>query len=97
MEVINEPLVKIVPKGQTPSSFTPYWMRESDLNAVIAEGKNLSKHFGLPIASEAQQYDVYKITPKAPTEVFVSHVAPTSELNGQVVKSGGAIQYIVPN
>ena len=99
MEVINEPLVKIVPRGTVPSSFTPFWTKESDLNAAIAEGKNLSKHFGLPIDSEAQQYDVYRITPKQPTEVFVSHVARTTELKGAdtVFKQGGAVQYIVPN
>ena len=97
MVTINEPLVKIVPQGTKPSDYSAFWTIETELNKAIVEGKNLSKHFGLPIASEAQQYDVYKITPKAPTEVFVSHVAPTSELNGQVVKSGGAIQYIVPN
>jgi hypothetical protein len=97
LELINEPLVKIVPKGQTPSAFSPYWMRESDLNAAIARGDNLSKAFALPIASEAAEYDVYKITPKAATEVFVSHIAPSVELEGQIVKQGGGIQYITPN
>ena len=99
MEVINEPLVKIVPKGTAPSSVSPFWTTETELNKAIAEGKNLSKHFGLPIASESQQYDVYRITPKQPTEVFVSHVARTIELKGAntVFKQGGAVQHIVPN
>gem|GEM_PF-4516797 len=60
-------------------------------------GKNLSDHFALPIASEAPRYDVYRITPKLPTEVFVTIVAPTSELNGLITKNGGAAQALVPN
>lgn len=54
------------------------------------EGENLSQFFALPINSESPQYDVYRIKPKAPTEVFVNTVAPTSEQGGQVTKPGGA-------
>ncbi|MBT9550140.1 MAG: hypothetical protein IV088_04765 [Hydrogenophaga sp.] len=97
MEILNEPLVKIVPNGQQPSPFSPFWAKEADLDAAVKEGKNLSQHFALPIASESTQYDVYKITPKAPTEAFVNTVAPTSELGGQVTKPGGATQYLTPN
>ena len=97
METIDEPLVKIVPKGQQPSPFSPFWAKEADLDAAVKEGKNLSHHFALPIASESPQYDVYKITPKAPTEAFVNTVAPTSELDGKVTKPGGARQYLTPN
>jgi peptidoglycan hydrolase-like protein with peptidoglycan-binding domain len=97
VEIINEPLVKIVPRGQTPSPYSPFWAKEADLDAAVAEGKNLSKHFGLPVGSEALGYDVYKITPKAPTEVFVGRLAPTVELDGLIHKSGGAMQYLTPN
>jgi hypothetical protein len=97
MEMLDEPLVKIVPKGQQPSSFSPFWAKEADLDAAIQQRKNLSRHFALPIASESPQYDVYKITPKTPTEVFVNTVAPTSELDGQVNKPGGARQFLTPN
>jgi hypothetical protein len=97
MEMLDEPLVKIVPKGQTPSPYSPFWAKEADLGAAIKEGRNLSHHFALPVASESPQYDVYRITPKAPTEVFVNTVAPTSELDGQVTKPGGARQYLTPN
>ena len=97
METLNEPLVKIAPKGSQPSPFSPFWAKEADLNAAIQDGKNLSQHFALPVASESPQYDVYKIQPKAPTEVFVNTVAPTSELHGQVTKPGGAAQYLTPN
>lgn len=97
METLDEPLVKIVPKGQQPSPFSPFWAKEADLDTAVKEGKNLSHHFALPVASESPQYDVYRITPKAPTEVFVNTVAPTSELDGQVTKPGGARQYLTPN
>lgn len=97
MEMLDEPLVKIVPKGQQPSPFSPFWAKPADLDAAIKEGRNLSHHFALPVGSESPQYDVYRITPKAPTEVFVNTVAPTSELDGQVSKPGGARQYLTPN
>lgn len=97
MEMLDEPLVKIVPKGQQPSPFSPFWAKQADLDAAIKEGRNLSHHFALPVGSESPQYDVYRITPKAPTEVFVNTVAPTSELDGQVNKPGGARQYLTPN
>lgn len=97
LEQISEPLVKIVPSGTSPSPYTPFWAKASDLEAAIAEGRNLSEFFGLPIASESTQYDVYQITPKDTTDVFVSTVAPTSELDGQVTKPGGATQYLTPN
>ena len=97
MEMLDEPLVKIVPKGQQPSPHSPYWAKPADLDAAIHEGRNLSHHFALPVGSESPQYDDYRITPKAPTEVFVNTVAPTSELDGQVSKPGGARQYLTPN
>jgi hypothetical protein len=99
METVNEPLVKIVPAGTVDKSlpYSPYFGKESEFNRAIASGQNLSEYFALPIKSEAQVYDVYRIVPKAPTEVFVNHVAPTSELGGQVTKAGGAEQYLVPN
>ena len=99
MEIINEPLVKIVPKGGRSPDYSPYWTTESEFNAAIADGKNLSKHFGLPISSESAEYDIYKITPKQPTEVFINHVARTTELKDAdtVFKQGGATQYLTPN
>lgn len=97
METVHEPLVKIVPKGSAPSAHSPFWAKEADLSAAVKEGRNLSQHFALPVGSESPQYDVYKIQPKAPTEAFVNTVAPTSELGGQVIKPGGARQYLTPN
>lgn len=99
MVVINpgESLVKIVPAGQGPTVHSCYWTRESQVNAAIAAGKNLSDYFALPIESEAPRFDAYRITSKFQTQVFISTVAPTSELGGMVTKGGGAEQVLVPN
>ena len=97
METISDPLVKIVPRGEPVSAYSPFFARQSAFDDAVARGLNLSEHFALPISSEAQVYDVYEIRPRGPTEVFVNTVAPTSELGGQVVKPGGAEQYLVPN
>ncbi|MDI3510776.1 MAG: hypothetical protein PWQ61_1541 [Betaproteobacteria bacterium] len=97
IEINSDPLFKIVPKGSQPSQHSPFWAKEADLNAAVNGGKNLSDHFALPVASESPRYDVYRITPKAPAEAFVNTVAPTSELDGLVKKTGGARQYLTPN
>jgi hypothetical protein len=68
IETISEPLVKIVPKGSEPTGHSPFWAKEADLDAAVKEGKNLSHHFALPVVSESTRYDVYKITPKAPSK-----------------------------
>jgi hypothetical protein len=99
METIgsHESLAKIVPAGTPPSAYSPFWTKEAELDAAVKAGKNLSDYFGLPVVSEAARYDIYRITPKVPTQVFVNTVAPTSELGGQVIKMGGAEQSLVPN
>lgn len=97
VELIDEPLVKVVPQGMTPSGHSPFWTRESRIDDALKAGKDLSDFFGLPIVSEAPRYDIYRIVPKLPTQAFVNTVAPTSELAGTVTKAGGAEQYLVPN
>ncbi len=97
MEMNSEPLVKIVPAGAKPTDYTPFWAKEADLDAAVRQGKNLHEFFGIPVGSESAQYDVYRIQPKSPTEVWVSTIAPISELDGQVKKPGGATQYLIPN
>ncbi|UHH09155.1 hypothetical protein LU699_12735 [Luteimonas fraxinea] len=94
---ISEPLVKAVPSGTQPTPYTPFFGKESDFLREVASGGSINERFGLPIASEAPVYDLYRIVPKAPTEVFMSTVAPTSELGGAVARTGGATQYLVPN
>ena len=93
----DEALVKLVAEGSTPTSYTPFWMRKSQLNAAIAEGRNLSDYFGLPVGSEAPHYGVYEMRAEVSAQVFINTVAPTSELGGLVTKSGGAEQALVPN
>lgn len=97
MEIVDEPLVKIVPRGATVPSYSPFFARESVFEDAVSRGHNLSQHFALPIRSEAQVYDVYRIRPDGPTAIFTNTVAPTSELAGRVVKPGGAEQVLVPN
>jgi uncharacterized Zn-binding protein involved in type VI secretion len=93
----TSPLVKIVPQGKTVSEFSPFFTTPEELRSAAASGKGLSDYFGLPLKSSASTYDVYKIVPKAPATVFVSKVAPTSELGGAVRNSGGGSQTIVAN
>jgi hypothetical protein len=99
METIepDESLIKFVAEGSSPTDYSPFWARESQVNAAIAEGRNISEYFGLPIGSEAPRYSMYRITPEVPTQIFINTVAPTSELGGLVTKSGGAEQALVPN
>ena len=97
MEINSDPLVKIVPTSSKVSPYSPFFAKQSAFEDALSQGHNISDRFGLPIQSEAARYDVYQIQPKAPTEVFVSHVAPTSELGGLVTKPGGAEQYLVPH
>lgn len=97
MEMIEEPLVKIVPRGDVVSPYSPFFARHSAFDDAIARGLNLSDHFALPIRSEAQVYDVYQIRPNGPSQVFANTVAPTSELGGLVTKPGSAEQLLVPN
>lgn len=99
IEVVDDPLVKVVPTGvvEDSLSYTPYFAKRSEFDAAIARGERLHDFFGLPIRSEGELYDVYEIRPKGPAEVFVSEVAPTSELDGKVRHRGGATQHLVPN
>ncbi|MBT9373063.1 hypothetical protein [Rhizobium sp. CSW-27] len=94
----TEPLIKIVPvDSRGVSAGTPYFTTTRELARAQASGMPLHEYFGLPIACESNRYNVYKITPKENANVFVSKVAPTSELDGRVKKRGGAEQWLVTN
>lgn len=93
----NSPLVKIVPKDGSVTPYSPYFTTEAQLRAAGASDKTLADHFGLPINSQADLYDIYKITPHGETTVFTSRVAPTSELGGLVTQGGGAEQTLILN
>ena len=93
----SEPLDQVRRRRSSPTRYTPFWALESKVNAAIAEGRNISDYFGLPIGSEAPRYGMYRITPEVPTQIFINTVAPTSELAGLVTKGGGAEQVLIPN
>jgi hypothetical protein len=92
--ITDSSLVKIVPRGEKISEYSPYFTTMSELDSV-PPGTKLSDYFGLPCKSEADEYDVYEITPTSPSFVLVGKVAPTEE--GELKKKAGAIQHVVPN
>ncbi|WP_426700053.1 hypothetical protein ACPPVV_11655 [Rhodanobacter sp. Col0626] len=93
----NEPLVKLTRLGDDVSPHSAYLTKESTVNEALASGRSLHDYFGLPARSEAPRYRMDEFRPLAPTEVFISRVAPTSELGGQITRSGGGEQYLAPN
>lgn len=94
--LIDIPLYKVVPHGQSVSPYSPYFTTIGQLQGSD-ECDSLADCFGLPLRSEAPLYDVYKVTPNGTVTVFVSSVAPTEELGGLVRRKGGALQYLLPN
>jgi len=97
MEVASDPLVKLTRLNGEISPYSAYLTKESEINEALASGRSLHDYFGLPAKSEAARYRLDEIRPLAPTEVFISHVAPTTELGGLITRSGGGEQYLVPN
>ncbi|WP_223513038.1 DUF6861 domain-containing protein [Pseudomonas sp. GL-R-26] len=96
-KVVNTPLVKIVVHGGDKPDHSPYFTTYEELNKAANSGKTLADSLGLPLGSEAPKYDLYEIAPFSPSKVYVSEVAPTRELGGAIVRSGGALQYVIPN
>ncbi len=94
---VTEPLVKIVPKGVVPESYSPFFTTQAELDRALREGVDLSDFFGLPAGSTAYVYDVYRIAPGPEAVAIRSSVAPTTEFAGALTTNGGAVQYIVPN
>lgn len=97
VRMIDSPLVKIVPEGQTVSPYSPFFTTHEELQAAARSGKTLADSFGLPLGSESTRYSIFEMSPLQPTEVFVSKVAPTTELGGAISRSGEAMQYLTPN
>ena len=98
LKVVKEPIVKIVPAGKGVSPYSPFFATKSDLDAAKASGKPLADIFGLPVSSDAAEYDVYEMEPAGEqATVFESVVAPTSELGGKFTTDGGATQIVVPD
>ncbi|MEI9983337.1 MAG: hypothetical protein WDN69_09135 [Aliidongia sp.] len=91
-------LVKIVPHGQAVSPYSPFFATVAALEAACESPISLADSFALPVKSEAATYDLYEIKPgTGAPDSFVSVVAPTSELDGLVLRPGGARQSLVPN
>jgi hypothetical protein len=97
VKLVDSPLVKIVPEGQSVSPYSPFFTTHEELQAAASSGRTLADSFGLPLASESTTYSIFEMSPLKPTEVFVSKVAPTSELNGMIGRTGEAVQYLTPN
>jgi hypothetical protein len=94
---IDSPLVKIVPKGQGVSDYSPYFTTMDELKKAQVSNKPLSDIFGLPATSDSAKYDVFQIKPIGKANVLKSKIAPTEELGGKFVTQGGANQIIVPD
>ena len=95
-------LIKVVPKGESVTPYTPYWMSVEQARAVSTmTPEQAGKALGLP-AEQAWKIlnggvDFYAITPKSGVvpKVFVSDVAATGQ--GAVNNVANARQVIVPN
>jgi len=97
VRLMDSPLVKIVPEGQGVSPYSPFFTTHEELQAAANSGRTLADSFGLPLSSESTTYSIYEMAPLKPTEVFVSKVAPTSELSGAIQRTGESFQYLTPN
>lgn len=97
VKLIDTPLVKIVPEGQGVSPYLPFFTTHEELQAAAKSGRTLADSFGLPLSSESTTYSIYEMAPLKQTEVFISNVAPTSELGGAISRTGNSLQYITPN
>ena len=91
---VTDKLVKVVPAGGAPSANTGYWMKQSQLEALVAEPSSLASKLGLPPGMQVEKFDVFQITPKQGAVVYESKIAPTM-VDGVANTTGGAIQDIV--
>ncbi|MGN2434014.1 DUF6861 domain-containing protein [Pseudomonas syringae] len=97
IKTVNSPLIKIVPRGQEVTSYSPFFTTLEELQAAMKSGRTLADSFGLPLKSESVGYSVFEIAPLKPTEVFVSKIAPTTELSGVISRTGESFQSIIPD
>jgi len=92
----GERLIKLVPKGDSPTPFTPFFISEAEFQRLMRSGGNIADQLGLPSSNSAKVFDVFAIEPKpgqTPT-IFKSTVAPTRQ--GSVHRPGGVEQTLVP-
>ncbi|MCR9173521.1 MAG: fibronectin type III domain-containing protein [bacterium] len=93
-------LYKIVPKGNNIQTPSPYYLSQSQYNAVKNNSATLEQVLGLPLSSCSSQYDVFTITAKDDVTVFESIIAPTkqnaiSTPNTIYETTGGGTQTII--
>ena len=76
---VDEPLIKIIPKGNniSDSQFSPFLTTREELLKAQSSGNGMWDSFGLPMKSDAFEYDVYELPPKEGAIGFLSKVAPT--------------------
>jgi filamentous hemagglutinin len=95
-------LIKVVPKGDGVSQFSPYWMSPNQAREIATmTPEQAAQALGLPASQAARMLsggmDFYAIVPKPGVQpkIFVSEVAPT--LQGTLITAPSAQQVIVPN
>jgi filamentous hemagglutinin len=95
-------LFKVVPKGDSVSPYSGYWMSPQQAQSIATMApEQAGQLLGLPAAQAANilksGMDFYAISPKAGVmpNVFVSNVAATTQ--GAALMPGGAQQVLVPN
>ncbi len=88
----GDELYKIVPKGESVSAYTPFFISKSELE-LLKIGDNIEQQLGLPLISHAVEYDIYKIVATQPAKTFESTIANTVEKGYTTI--GGAKQILV--
>mgnify|MGYP003134694695 FL=1 len=96
-QIMDAPLVKIVPEDNSVSPYSPFFTTQEELMKASSSSGTLADYFGLPLNSESPKYSIFEISPKQPAGIFRSTVAPTTELDGLIDRTGGGTQYLVPN
>ncbi|GAA4343105.1 RHS repeat-associated core domain-containing protein [Flaviaesturariibacter amylovorans] len=86
---------KLVPKGSTKPTTSPYYMSESEYLAWKSSGTHPGQKYGLPLSSHAEEFDVFVAVPKKEVTVFESTVAWTSQ--GIYPTTGGGKQTLLLN
>lgn len=77
----GDKLYKIVAKGQDIQSPSAYYLSKSELDFVKNNPEKLEQVLGLPLSSNAAQYDVFTITARTNVTVFESTIAPTKQFS----------------
>jgi hypothetical protein len=82
----------------SPSGTTVYWIDQNQLKLIQAHPELANDILGLPANSQAMQFNVFEIQPKAGTSptIYQSNIATSTNSNG-LTSVGGATQTIVPN